>query len=296
MSTVLHPEYTPDAVERWGRRLKMEYIGMGSVFLTILLRFYFIGLQSWSQSLLAMGGSFFLFLGLKKKTRDHLAASFLLFAAAAVAQGPVLEADWIVPLLLFGVIVATMEGYIEKRQERVYVLPVAFWLWGTVETTWVLGFLFVSLYLLNHWPAGSHLRRRLFWVLGLSTSLALLGSAFRADKILALLPLREAGHLALSDLQAVLLACIGIPTLLCLGAYWNRLSWPHRLNTVAFAALAPWDGRFAAFFAMVAAVLLSATAFRQSVDSATLRPVLKHAEWHFFWGVLFVAIWAILSR
>ena len=39
-------------------------------------------------------------------------------------------------------------------------------------------------------------------------------------------------------------------------AYWKRLIEPHRINSVVFAALAPWDVRLTALFGMAAAVLL----------------------------------------
>ena len=71
---------------------------------------------------------------------------------------------------------------------------------------------------------------------------------------------------------------------------------PHRWNTLFFAFLAPWDGRLAALFAMAAGVLLCATVFRDSVDSTNLRPFFKHFEWHYFWYVFIIAVWAYLSR
>ncbi|MCJ7753750.1 MAG: hypothetical protein MUP13_04235, partial [Thermoanaerobaculales bacterium] len=61
--------YTRGPVEVRGRRLKMEYIGMASVFTVIAFLIY--GGRPWSVSIPATLGSFFLFLGLKKKNRDH---------------------------------------------------------------------------------------------------------------------------------------------------------------------------------------------------------------------------------
>ncbi len=58
--------YEPGPVERYGRRLKMEYIGMASVFVVIALLIY--GGSPWLRTVVATTGSFFLFLGLKKKT------------------------------------------------------------------------------------------------------------------------------------------------------------------------------------------------------------------------------------
>lgn len=45
----------------------------------------------------------------------------------------------------------------------------------------------------------------------------------------------------------------------------------------------------------VAAVAGAATVFRRSIDSDRVRPFIKHAEWHFFWWVLALAVWAVLS-
>ena len=44
-----------------------------------------------------------------------------------------------------------------------------------------------------------------------------------------------------------------------------------------------------------AAVLLAATVFRHSIDSDRARPFFKHAEWHFFYVVLALAIWAVFK-
>ena len=92
------------------------------------------------------------------------------------------------------------------------------------------------------------------------------------------------------------LAAIGIPVILCLAVYWRKLSIPHRWNTLIFALLAVQDGRLAALFGMVAAVLLCATVFRDSVDSPSMRPFFKHFEWHYFWYVFVAAAWAFVSR
>ena len=52
----------------------------------------------------------------------------------------------------------------------------------------------------------------------------------------------------------------------------------------------------AALAAMVAAVALTATVFRLSIDSDRLRPWFKHAEWHYFWYVFAIALWALAVR
>jgi hypothetical protein len=104
------------------------------------------------------------------------------------------------------------------------------------------------------------------------------------------------GQVPLDRTGLELLAAIGIPALLCLALYWRKLSAPHRWNTLIFAILAVQDGRLAALFGMVAAVLLCATVFRDSVDSPSMRPFFKHFEWHYFWYVFVIALWAFASR
>ena len=91
--------YTRGPVEVYGRKLKMEYVGMASVFTVIAFLIY--DGPPWAVSIPATFGSFFLFLGLKKKNRDHLMCSFLLFLAATVARSAVVGLGWAVPMLLF---------------------------------------------------------------------------------------------------------------------------------------------------------------------------------------------------
>ena len=102
--------------------------------------------------------------------------------------------------------------------------------------------------------------------------------------------------MSLDRTELEVLAAMGIPTLLCLALYWRKLVAPHRWNTILFALLAVQDGRLAALFGMVAAVLLCATVFRDSVDSPAMRPFFKHFEWHYFWYVFVIAVWAFVSR
>jgi hypothetical protein len=285
--------YVAGPVERFGRRMKMEYVGMASVYAVVALLF-FGALAPWSQ-LAATAGTFFLFLGLKKKTRDHLCGSFLLFAAAAVARQPLALAEWAVPYLLFGACVYAMEGYLEKRRGRIYWLPLFLGLWSATDSSWLLGLIFVAFYLADPRAERPGLRRRLAALAAVSAAVGVLGALSRTRAVAAALwPLPES-RLPLDFPQTILLLAIGIPALACLVVYWRRLAWPHRLNTLFFGVLAPWDGRFAALFGMVAAVLLAATVFRQSIDSSRLRPAFKHAEWYFFWLVLAVAVWAIAS-
>jgi hypothetical protein len=98
-----------------------------------------------------------------------------------------------------------------------------------------------------------------------------------------------------STASLIFVACIIAVVLVVLAAYWKRLIEPHRINPLLFAALAPWDIRLTALFGMVAAVVLAATVFRHSIDWDRARPFVKHAEWHFFYVVLAVAVWAIFS-
>jgi hypothetical protein len=285
--------YVAGPVERIGRRLKMEYIGMASVHAVV----YFIlfgQLRSWTQSLAAMLGILGLFLGIKKKTRDHLSASLLLFAAAAVAAGPLAAADWAVPYLLFGATVCAMEGYVEKLQEQIYALPVLFLIWAWLGADWLPAlFLFVAFYLAHPWVERPGLRRRFGMVFvatvvaaGAGTLLRLRGPGATDAGLL------ELHRLPLARTDLLFLLAVGLPTVVCLILYWRRLIAPHRLNGAVFTLLAPWDVRLLALYSMVAAVVLSATIFRRSIDSDRLRPIFKHLEWHFFLWVLALAVWA----
>lgn len=285
------PSYVAGPVEVYGRRLKMEYVGMASVFAVIaflLLR----DLATWQQILAATFGTYFLFMGLKKKTRDHLSASFLLFSAAAVAAGPLAQTHWAVPFLLFGAVVCSMEGYVEKLQIYIYALPAIFGLWAWVDRSWLLGWIFALAYLAHPWRERPGLRRRLGIMMALSTLAAALVSVLRLGLGAAVRWSWPAERLSLDPHSQVLLLVLGVPASLCLLVYWRRLAPAHRITGSLFTLLAPLDLRALAAYAMVATVILSATALRLSVDSDRLRPYFKHAEWHFFWYVLALAIWA----
>ncbi|RMH16739.1 MAG: hypothetical protein D6696_17525 [Acidobacteria bacterium] len=273
--------------------MKMEYVGMASVY-AVIYWLIFGGPANGGLSLTATAATFFLFLGLKKKTRDHLSASILLFTAAAVARRPVLELEWAAPYLFLGFAIYALEGYLEKRQGRINALPAAFFLWGAIAPSWLLGLLFVALYLGEPWAERPGLRRRLAWLTAASAVAGVLGQLLRPAAISGLFAPFEPHRLPLDAGQGVLVAAVGVPTLIGLLLYWRKLPLPHRLNPLLFALLAPWDLRLSAFFGLVATVLLAATFLRQSIDSATLRPLFKHAEWHFFWWVLAVAIWAVV--
>jgi len=53
---VLPADYAPDWMERTGRKLKMEYVGMGSVF-TVIFKTAFVHLPRASQSAIATIGT-----------------------------------------------------------------------------------------------------------------------------------------------------------------------------------------------------------------------------------------------
>lgn len=286
--------YVPGPVERFGRRIKVEYLGMASVYSIIALLFF--GSLSWHKAILATLGAFFLFLGLKKKTEDHLVGSLVLFAAVSVAMAPIGFSEWVAPYLLFGLTIFIMEGYRERRPTRIYALPAVFLGWSLVDSSWWLGLVFSVMYLAFPRAEKPQFRRHLSYMLIIGFLLGFTGHAVLDRSILSALQFRPDGQVPLDRVELEMLAAIGIPALLCLGLYWKKLMAPHRWNTLIFASLALWDGRFAALFAMVAAILLCATVFRDSVDSPTLRPFFKHFEWHYFWYVFVIAVWAYLSR
>ncbi len=285
--------YTRGPVEVYGRRLKMEYIGMASVFTVIAFLIY--DGRPWGVSIPATLGSFFLFLGLKKKNRDHLMCSFLLFLAAALARPAVVGLGWAVPMLLFGATVFSLERYIEKRPNQAYGLPVVLAVWGWLNGFWLLGLLFAATYLLYPRTDRPEARKILVRVIpaaavagGITTAVRFFGENPPADYWpRALVPATGWWTLFLGGVILVVVAVVIV--------YWKRLIEPHRINSVVFAALAPWDVRLTALFGMVAAVLLAATVFRHSIDSDRARPFFKHAEWHFFWVVLALAIWAVFK-
>jgi len=288
-------DYIPGPVERFGRRIKLEYLGMASVYSVIALLF-FGDLLAWYQTLFATLGAFFLFLGLKKKTEDHLVGSLVLFAATSLAQDPAHLSRWVVPYMLFGATIFAMEGYLERRPVRIYALPVISLIWSLVDSSWWLGLAFVAMYLLVPRVEKPELRRRLAYVVGLCGLVGFLAHAVFFTSMSSWVWPFPQGHVDLDSTEVMQLISIGVPTLLALALYWKKLSKPHRFNTLLFAFLAPWDGRLAAMFGMQAAVLLSATLFRDSVDSPAWRPFFKHFEWHYFWYVFALAIGLFLIR
>lgn len=291
VGNVLLASYRPDAVERTGRKMKMEYVGMGSVFLFIWL-VDFSGVPHWTQSALATAGTFFLFLGLKKKTRDHLVTSFLMFGAAALAQPAVTVLLWVLPYMLFGACAWAMEGYLEKRRNRIHTLPVVFGVFAWVSPLWPLAFAFVAAYLLEAREELPGLRRRLALIVGASGLVAALAALFGPTKGM----LRAAVRVAPDTWHLAILAAVGVPVVLCLARYWPVLAWPHRVNGIVFTVLAPLDIRLAALFGMAGAIVLAATVFRQSADSLRWRSAFKHAEWYFFWIILATSLGLLFGR
>ena len=288
---VMPASYKPDWAERWGRKLKMEYVGMASV-MTVVMLIGFGGLPRLVQAAIATAGTFFLFLGLKKKTRDHIAASFLLFAATALASPGVTSGLWFAPYALFGACIWAMEGYLEKRRGRINALPVVLGVFAAVSPVWVLGLAFVAAYLLQPRPEVPGLRKRLVGIVAVSAVAAAVVAVVVGSRGSA-----QAWTLAPpSGVLLVLYALVAVVTVLCLAFYWSRLAIPHRLNPILFGVLAPFDARFIAMFGMVSMVLLSATIFRHGIDSDRLRPAVKHAEWYFFPAVFAVALWAVFLR
>jgi hypothetical protein len=266
---------------------------MISVYLIVGL-FIFAGAPSWYDSLFGAIGAFLVFLGIKKKTRDHLSGSLLLFASTLLARGAVFDAGWSLSYLGFASCVCAMEGYLEKRQEQSLALPVIFSLWIFVDISWIPALGFVAAYLLYPWTERPGLRRRLGWLVALSATLAIAGTALGFGVAPSLTAIRS-GRLPLDSTQQYLLLSMGLPTVLCLMAYWRKLIPTHRLNTIVFAGMAPFDQRLLAMFGMVAAITLSATAFRHSIDLDSLRPYFKHAEWFYFLLVAAIALWALIS-
>ncbi|MCL4838757.1 MAG: hypothetical protein KJ058_12415 [Thermoanaerobaculia bacterium] len=287
--------YVPGPVERFGRRIKLEYVGMVSVYLIVAL-LVFGGGAAWWHGVLGAIGSFFLFLGLKKKTRDHLSGSLVLLAATIVARPAVVGSGWALPFLLAAAAVCALEGYVEKRQEQVYALPLVFLAWGFLDWLWIPALALAALYLAHPWAERPGLRRRLGWIVAGSLAAALVGPLAGSGPPLAPLTSVWSERQPLDTMGLVALAALGLPALLCVALHWRRLIAPHRWAPLLFAPLAAWDVRLAALAAMVAAVALTATVFRLSIDSDRLRPWFKHAEWHYFWYVFALALWALAVR
>jgi len=288
--------YRPDLFEIYGRKLKIEYLGMASVY-TIIALYFFGGLPTLSQSIIAAIGSFFLFLGLKKKTKDHFSGSLILFTSVAVGWVPVVIDSWFIQYMMFGFAVFAMEGYLEKRQYRIYLLPVLFFFWACKDISWLLGFIFAAMYLTYPWSEKPGLRRRLLMLLIISFIIGIATSFFRYDTSASYAQLSlQYGMLSVWPPSIYFLVLMYILTLICLIMFLHSTVMPHRLNIIVFCAISGFDGRLAAVFAMVAAVFLSAGMFRESFYSDRWRPYFKHAEWYYFWVIFAVALYVVFKR
>jgi hypothetical protein len=284
--------YEPGPIEVCGRRLKMEYVGMASIFVVIAELIF--GGGPWIRPVVATAASFYLFLGLKKKNRDHLMCSVLLVSAAVLARPAVMTADWAWSLMLFGATIFSLERYLEKRPQQVYYLPLVIGIWAWIDGAWLLGLVYAAIYLTyrrtDRQGAATILVRSVAAAAvtgGVVTIVRLMGT--NPPDGYWLIPTIQPGQVQLWVTAGLVLA-----VLVVLAAYWSRLIPPHRINPLVFAALAPWDLRLTAMFAMVAAVLFAATIFRLSIDSDRLRPFIWHAEWHFFYLVFGLAVWSVV--
>ena len=286
--------YEPGPVEVYGRRLKMEYVGMASVFVVIAELIF--GGTSWLGILEATTGSFFLFLGLKKKNRDHLMCSMLLFGAALLARPAVLVADWALSLMLFGATVFSAERYLEKKPQQVAFLPLILGLWAWYDGFWLLGLAYTAVYILcprSDRPGATKILVRSV-IAGAATGLIVMAIRLLATEA-------PAGYwfgarVAPQGWLLLAVAAVIVTVVTVIAIYFRRLIVPHRINPLLFAALAPWDIRWTAMFAMVAAVLFSASIFKLSIDSDRLRPYIWHAEWHYFYLMLALAVWSVFLR
>ena len=286
--------YEPGPVEIYGRRLKMEYVGMASVFVVIALLIFWG--PPWFRTLEATAGSFFLFLGLKKKNRDHLMCSMLLYGAALLARPAVLYADWALSLMLFGATVFSAERYLEKKPQQVAFLPLILGIWAWLDGIWIVGLAYTAAYLFcprSDRPGATKILIR-----------SVIGGAAAGSTVAAVRLLvndAPAGYLTGSRIAPMnwlllVVAAMIVAVLIVVTVYHGRLIVPHKINVLLFAALAPWDIRLTAMFGMVAAVLFSASIFKLSIDSDRFRPHVWHAEWHYFYLVLALAVLSLFFR
>jgi hypothetical protein len=163
---------------------------------------------------------------------------------------------------------------------------------AAISAWWGLGLAFVAAYLLEPRSEVPGIRKRLAGIVAVSAAVAMIAAAyFRSWHVESLSTLS-----APSGELLALYVLIAVASVACLGFYWRRLAWPHRVNAILFGLLAPFDARVVALFGMAATVLLSATIFRHGIDSDRWRPLTKHAEWYFFPIVFVVALWTVFGR
>ncbi len=305
-------EHGPDAAEKLGRRLKMEYVGMASGFFVIFCLFLLARptdhetLSGWSagwlpvslleptaagRALLAMLAFFELFLALKKKTRDHISASLLLLATALVVRLGVAGPGAAIALACLGLLLAAMEGSIEKRRGRVFFLPILFWIWAAAHPTFLVGLVVPLLYLL---PAPERQAQRsriaaLWATSALASCLHPLGPAACLAAARALFGAGSSGESP--PLSGLVIAA---PALAVAVLFWRPMLPVHRslLVLAAGVAFAPHSELV---FVCLLPVSLAATLFRDSIHFDGIRPLFKRAEWYYFWAILAVAL-VCLSR
>ena len=197
-------------------------------------------------------------------------------------------------MMLFGATVFSVERYLEKKPQQVAFLPVILGFWAWFDGFWPLGLVYSAIYILcprTDRPGATKILVRS--VIGGAVA----GLIVTVIRLLVLAP--PAGYWVANRiaptgwlLAAVAVLIVGV--LIVITFYHHNLIVPHGINPLLFAALAPWDIRLTAMFAMVAAVLLSASIFKLSIDSDRIRPYIWHAEWHYFYLITGVAIWVVV--
>lgn len=286
--------YEPGPVEVLGRRLKMEYVGMASVFVVIAVLIF--GGPPWLRTVAATAASFFLFLGLKKKNRDHLMCSLLLFGAALLARPAVFEANWALPLLFFGATVFSAERYLEKKPQQVAFLPVILGAWAWLDGLWPLGLAYSAAYILCPRSDREGATRILVRSVIAGAVVGLIVTTLRLVSVGAPGGYWFGARVVPQRWLLLVVTALVLAVLIVIAAYFRRLIVPHKINPLLFAAIALWDVRLTAMFAMVAAVLFSASIFKLSIDSDRIRPYIWHAEWHYFYLMFALALWAVFLR
>jgi hypothetical protein len=220
--------YEPGPVEVFGRRLKMEYIGMASVFVVIAVLIF--GGSPWVRTIEATAGSFFLFLGLKKKNRDHLVCSLLLFGAALLARPAVFEASWALSLLLFGATVFSAERYLEKKPQQVAFLPVILGAWAWLDGLWLLGLFYSAAYILCPRSDRPGATKILGQSVIVGAAVGLIVTAIRFAGPGAPDGYWFGARIAPERWLLLIVATLVVAVLVVIGAYQSRLIVPHKIN------------------------------------------------------------------
>ncbi|UCH36203.1 MAG: hypothetical protein JSV65_07580 [Armatimonadota bacterium] len=295
-----------DAVERLGRRLKMEYVGMASgffvIFLLLLPAHPAAARSAWAASwlsdawlfpspvwgaILATAGLFALFIGIKKKTEDHLSASFLLMATALTLRLGQGAPGAAVSVLCLGALLYAMEGAVESRRNRIFALPLVFWLWAQAHPAFLPGLVMLFAYLL---PApGREVNRPRIAVVGALCALAACIHPLKAGVYPAAAQAMAWGAVSVSHGQYLAAVSAGVIALLLVAVFGRTLLAAHRANLVLTAILSVVTP-YGVLFAPIVTVGLAATLFRKSIRFDDLRPTFKRVEWYYFWLILLVAV------